>query len=169
MKFKLQCEWTPQQIFFCGDRVLQLSVIMKKQAMLSSVVRFHWVEAKKQQQQQQQQQTNRSGRSGLILLLIDEAGNFQVVVIRREKNSSVYLNNFTNFFNTDAFFHFLWKMPAYLVADAKPVLCAEQSIMLLAIGKMFLNLNFISNNFQETYDLNFDRFSNYLYLFKKSA
>ena len=100
---------------------------------------------------------------------IDEAGNFQVVVIRREKNSSIYLNNFTNFFNTDAFFHFLWKMPAYLVADAKPVLCAEQSIMLLAIGKMFLNLNFISNNFQETYDLNFDRFSNYLYLFKKSA
>ena len=100
---------------------------------------------------------------------IDETGNFQVVVIRREKNSSVYLNNFTNFFNTDAFFHFLWKMHAYLVGDAKPVLCAEQSIMLLAIGKMFLNLNFISNNFQETYDLNFDRFSNYLYLFKKSA
>ena len=138
-------------------------------AIKCSQISLSWSKKKKQQQQQQQQQTNRSGRSGLILLLIDEAGNFQVVVIRREKNSSVYLNNFTNFFNTDAFFHFLWKMPAYLVADAKPVLCAEQSIMLLAIGKMFLNLNFISNNFQETYDLNFDRFSNYLYLFKKSA
>ena len=165
MKFKLQCEWTPQQIFFCGDRVLRLSVIMKKQAMLSSVVRFQWVEAKKTTTT-----TNKQiWQIWSNFTTIDEAGNFQVVVIRREKNSSIYLNNFTNFFNTDAFFHFLWKMPAYLVADAKPVLCAEQSIMLLAIGKMFLNLNFISNNFQETYDLNFDRFSNYLYLFKKSA
>ena len=31
------------------------------------------------------------------------AGNFQVVVIRREKNSKVYLKNFTDFFKTDVF------------------------------------------------------------------
>ena len=61
------------------------------------------------------------------------AGNFQVVtsyitrlvVSRREKNSSVYLKNFTDFFNTDVFFHFLWQMSVFLVGDAKPVLYAE--------------------------------------------
>ena len=60
-------------------------------------------------------------------------------------------------------------MPVFLVA--KPVLYAEQSIMLSAqrhsnIMLLITLVNFILNIFQETHDLNFDRLSDYLYLFK---
>ena len=69
-------------------------------------------------------------------------------------------------------------MPVYLDGDTNHMLYPEQPIMLSArrhpnimllitLVKNFLNLNFISNIFQETHDLDFDRLSNYLYLFKK--
>ena len=63
-------------------------------------------------------------------------------------------------------------MPVYPVDDAKPVLYAEQVIMLSArrhpnIMLLITLVTFASNIFQETHDLNFDRLSNYLYLFKK--
>ena len=75
----------------------------------------------------------------------------------------------------DVFFHFLWQISVYLVCNTKPVLYAEQPVMLWArkhpnirlLITVFWNLIFISNIFQGTHGVNFDRLSNYLDPLKK--
>ena len=169
--------------YFSVDMVFyNYSVAMQTKIMLSSVIKnsqngnfADFIDLN---------QKNKFGRSCLILLqplalyfALYIADNIQVAV--KEKKSSVYLKDFPDFFNTDVFFTFFDKcLFTYSMMQSPCFTPSCQSWCWLGklkhnasdyIGKMFLNLNFISNIFQETHDLNFDRFGNYLYLFKKKS
>ena len=56
------------------------------------------------------------------------------------------LRDFTDFFNTDVFFHFGGQMPVYLGGDGNLVLYAEQTIMLSAPRHSMLLIT-LSKNF----------------------
>ena len=79
-------------------------------------------------------------------------------IISHEKKSSTYFKNFTDLdFSYTG--NFLWQMPVCLVDHAESILYSEQSTALLAWKNLntmllnnFVNLNSISNIFQETHD-----------------
>ena len=62
----------------------------------------------------------------LYTLQLYRAGKFQKGDICREKNSSLYLRDFTNFFNTDVFFIFFGK--CLFTSSVTQILCFTLSI-----------------------------------------
>ena len=90
------------------------------------------------------------------------AGNFQIVVLSRQKNSSVHLRDFTDFFNTDVFSFPManacllcwWHKECGVVLAPCIAVCLERRKhnAFDIVDEIFENLNSISNIFQEPLD-----------------